>query len=224
MMTDDEFGDDVGDELPQFAPRLPQRKKKGQSSKPAGKGGGQPEQAAQAPPPVVGYGLGALFMVPLLGIAIFMAVRQRGLQEGEERAFAAEIDQLLKPPKEGTSPAGKPGRFAEIDVDERALCHSHWTLWKDMRAATPAEADYIVHVHTIRDKVGEYTDATNAIKLTLELTVIDKPTWTVVGRKTFVGSEPPLIVSGSDGSTDNTGDPPDRQEVIAYYRGLAGMQ
>jgi hypothetical protein len=225
-LAQDEFGDDDRDEAPRSVPRPPKRKQKNKSSNsgkpPPGEGGRQPEQPAKAPSPVVVYGLLAVIMVPVLGFAIFMAVRQGRMQKGQDAAFAAEIDQLLRAPKEGAPPPGKPGRFAEIDVDERALTGSHHSLWEDMRAATPAEADYIVHVHTIRETVSTYTDGSKGIKVTLELTVIDKPTWTVMGRKTFVGSDPSLVALGSH--SDVIGTPPDRQEVIAYYRGLVGMK
>lgn len=225
-MSDDDFGDDFDDEAPRAAPKLPKKKKKVPSSKSgksaAAKSKSQVADGEKKPSQTVAVVSLVLIMVPVIGFAIFMAVRQTRMQKGSDAAFAAEIDQLLQPPKEGAPPPGKPGLFAEIDVTERALSGYHHSLWDDMRAASPAEADYIVHVHEIRDKVAKYTDGNDGIKLTLELTVIDKPTWTVMGRKTFVGEDPPLVSFGSNG--DVVGTPPDRQEVIAFYRGLVGMK
>ncbi len=140
-MAQDEFGDDFGDEAPGHQTGEAQKGSHSHAGKPpSGKSGHQSKQPAKQPSPVVVW-VAACFMVPLLGFAIFMAVRQEGKPEGQEAAFAAEIDQLLRAHQRRTPPPGKPGRFAEIDVDQKALCSSHHTLWEDM--ATPAEADYI---------------------------------------------------------------------------------
>ncbi len=224
-MTHHESEDDFADEAPRSAPRLPKKKQKGQASKSGKPASGKAQKnqapvAAKGPSQVVAAVVLALVMVPVIGFAIFMAVRQERMQDDSEAAFTAEIDQLLQPAREGAAPPGKPGKFAEIDVDKRALYDFHHSLWDDMRAASPTEADYIVQVHEIRETVTKYTDGNDGIKVTLELTVIDKPTWTVVGRKTFVGDDPPLVAFGSSGDVIER---PEREEVIAYYRGLAGM-
>jgi hypothetical protein len=234
--------DDMAEESSAAAPRMPPRKKKNapttSSGKPAKPSSGKPasgksasrkpEESAAPPakkvPQWVGGVLLALMFIPILAFAIFMAVRQERHEAGEEAAFAAEIDQLLQAPKEGTPPPGEPGLFAEIDVDERKLHVLHSTLWNDMRASTPAEANYIVQVDTTRDEVTTYTGGSKGIKLTINVTVIDKPSWTVMGRKTFVGEDPPLVAVDRGPDSDVVGTPPDRQEVIAYYRGLAGMK
>jgi hypothetical protein len=235
-MSEDE---QVDESLPS-APRMPPRKpRKGGPASQSGKPKSSKPQSARSPsnksdssvaPPTKGPSqvvagiLIALFFIPVLGFAIFMAVRQEKGEAGEEAAFAAEIDQLLRPAQEGTPPPGEPGLFGEIDVDERRLHDLHKTLWNDMRASTPADADYIVQVHTIRDEVATYLGGSKGIKLTLEVTVIDKPTWTVMGRKTFVGEDPPLVAVDRGPDSDVVGTPPDRQEVIAYYRSLASME
>jgi hypothetical protein len=226
--------DDLDDESLPSAPRMPPRKKKkglpSGSARPAAKKlpSSKPEKS-EAPPrkgpsQVVTAIVLVLFFVPILGFAIFMAVRQEKHEAAEDAAFAAEIDELLRPPLDGTPPPAAPGLFGELDVDERRLHDLHSTLWDDMRASSPAEADYIVHVHTIRDQVATYTSGSKGIKLTLELTVIHKPTWTVMGRKTLVGEDPPLVAADHGPDSDVVGTPPDRQEVIAYYRSLAGME
>ena len=234
-MSDDDLDDDS---LPS-APRMPPRKKTSGSSSKAGKpasgksaSGKAPSRKtetsgaapAKGPSQVVTAIVLVLFFIPILGFAIFMAVRQGKQESGEEAAFAAEIEQLLRPPQQGAAPPGESGLFGEIDLDERRLHDLHKTLWNDMRASTPAEADYIVQVHTIREEVATYTSGSKGIKLTLEVTVIDKPTWTVMGRKTFVGEDPPLVAVDHGADSDVVGTPPDRQEVIAYYRSLAGME
>jgi hypothetical protein len=223
--------DELDDDLAQPAPRRPKRKKKRPSSKSGERGSagkksrkrkGQKAESSKDMSQAQIYTLVACIVIPLLGIATFMAIRQHQNEAAEEAAFAAVMDELLKPPGEGTPPEGKPGRFAEIDVDKRAQYSPigiQSALEPDMRARTPDEADYIVHVHEIRETVSEYTDGTKGIKLTLEVTVIDKDTWTVMGRKTFVGEDPPTLAFGDD---DVVGEL-DRDEVKAFYRSLAGM-
>jgi hypothetical protein len=229
-MGEPEMEDDFGDEFPAATPRARKRKKTKESSsesdkssaKPSsGKKGEKPKEPAKSPPPAVVYGFVACVFIPILAFAIFMAVRQRKNQQGTADAFAAQIDPLLRAPQEGPPPPGKPGRFAELSIDDRALSPYHHSLWEDMRAATPAEADYIVQVHEIRTPLFKYTNGNQAIRVTQEVTVIDKATWKLMGRKTFVGKDPPGVSVGSNGDVLGT---PDRQEVIGYYRSLAGMK
>jgi hypothetical protein len=223
-MSDDEFADDFGDEAPRSAPRPGKKKKKIQATKSGktttGKAPDKPAGPSTKEKVMVGI-LAGVFLLTVIPFAIFMAVRQERGQDVTEQAFLAEIDQLLQPPKDGAPPPGKPGKFAEIDVDKRELYVLHHGLGDDMRATSPAEADYIVQVKEIRETVSEYTDGSKGIKVTLELTVIDKPTWTVLDRKTFVGDDPPLVTVGSSGDVVKR---PERDEVKAYYKGLVGIE
>jgi hypothetical protein len=223
-MSDDEFADDFGSEAPRSAPRPGKKKKKGQASKsgktPSGKASDKPAGPSQKEK-VQLYILVGVFLLAVIPFAIFMAIRQGRMEDAEKAAFAAEIDQLLQPPKDGAAPPGKPGKFAEVDVNKRELYVYHGNLGVDMRAVTPAEADYIVQVNETRETVAEYTDGSKGIKVTLELTVIDKPTWTVLDRKTFVGDDPPLVAFGSSGDVVKQ---PERDEVKAYYKSLVGME
>ncbi len=223
-MSDDDFGDEFGDAAPRSAPRPGKKKKKGQASKsgkaPSGKAPDKPAGPSQKEK-VQLYILVGVFLLTVIPFAIFMAIRQGRMEDAEQAAFAAEIDQLLQPPKDGAPPPGKPGKFAEVDVGKRELYVYHGNLGDDMRAVTPAEADYIVQVKETRETVAEYTDGSKGIKVTLELTVIDKPTWTVLGRKTLVGDDPPLVAVGPSGDVVEM---PDRDEVKAYYKSLVGME
>ena len=228
-MSGDEFGDDFGDEAPRAAPRLPKKKKrveappsgKGPAGKaPVGKAKSPAGEAAKKPSQIVAGIVLGLFMAAILGVAIFMAVRQERGKGDTEQAFISQIDQLLQPPKDGASPPGKPGKLAEIDVDQRALYVHHHGLPNDIRAANPDEADYIVQVKETRETVSTYTDGSKGIKVTVDLTVIDKPTWTVLGRKTLVGDDPPLVAVGGGDVVEA----PEREEVTAYYRSLMGSE
>ena len=178
-MSDEKFGDDFGDAAPRSAARPGKKKKKGQPSKsgkaPTARSKSQPEEGGKKPSQLVAAIVLILFMVPVIGFAIFMAVRQTRMQKASESAFAAEIDQLLQPPKDGVAPPGKPGKFAEVDVVKRELYVYHGNLGDDMRATSPAEADYIVQVNETRETVAEYTDGSKGIKVTLEVHVDDVP-------------------------------------------------
>jgi hypothetical protein len=62
--------------------------------------------------------------VPLIGFAVFMAVRQASQRSSAQEAFAAEMAKLAAPPKVGPVKA-TPGKLAIIDVDKRELHYLH---------------------------------------------------------------------------------------------------
>jgi hypothetical protein len=219
---------DDDEDLAEF-PAPKRRSKPKAASQPAKvppqKPGVPPANAAKAPPAWLVYLLFGVVMVPVLGFAIFMAVRQEKNEETERQAFAAEMDQLTLPPKEGSPPPLKPGKFAVINVGQRALHGTHQRLWEDQRARSPAEADYIVQLREERDQVATYSSGSKGIKVPYHLVVLDKPTWTVVGEKTFVGSDPPLVTVGHKGpDSDVVGTPPSPDALNDYYHELIGTK
>ena len=226
---------DDDDDLPEL-PSRPVRKKKAapraadesppprRRKSPDNEAEEKPAAANSASSWVAGLVL-VLFFIPVLGFAIFMAVRQEKGEASEQQAFAARMDSLLQAPKDGVPPAAKPGRLAVVDVGQRALHHTHKALWNDRRANSPDQADYIVQLKEVRDQVATYTSGSKGIKVTYHITLLDKPTWTILGQKTFLGSDPPLVTVGSKGpDSDVTGAPPATDELNAYYHGLIGVK
>jgi hypothetical protein len=198
-------------------PKLAGKHAKAQTEKPSV----EPAKPANSPSQWVVGLLFGLFMVPVLGFAIFMAVRQEKGEEAERQVFAAEMDQLTLPPKDGSPPAAKPGNFAVVNVDQRELHFTHKHLWNDRRARSPGDAAYIVQLREVRDQVATYLGGAKGIKVTYHITVLDKPTWTVVGQKTFVGSEPPIVTVGHKGpDSDVIGTPPSTDELNEFYHSL----
>jgi hypothetical protein len=200
------------------APRPKPKRKKAKRRDDDGRGA----EAEKKKNKMIAYIVAAAVMVPLLGFAVFMAVRQKDNQASEAEAYAAEMDTLTAPPGEGTPPASTPGKFAVIDVETKKLAGLQEFIGDETcRAWKPADATAVVHLKTDRQVVGTFTNGSKAVKLTYHLTVIDKKTWTVLGRATYPGDDPPVVAFGKkDPDTDITGDPPKAEVLTAYIKGI----
>jgi len=162
---------------------------------------------------------------PLIGVAVFMAVRQSHNRSAEQEAFAVEMDKLVAPPAAGPVKA-VPGKVAIIDVDKRELHYLHdrnGGEGADMQAATPREAATIVQVRVTNKEVCEYLNGRKGVKQTFHLTVIDKATWTKIDERSFEGGDPPDVIPLQGGGTKEpvTGPLP-AKEIYVYLRGLCG--
>ncbi len=165
-------------------------------------------------------------VAPLIGVAVFMAVRQSHSRSSEREAFAAEMDKLVAPAAPGPVKA-TPGKVAVIDVDKRELHYLHDSnggAWADMQAATPREAVTIVQVRVTDKEVREYLNGRKGVKQTFHLTVIDKATWTKIDERSFEGGDPPesIRLRGGGGTKEPVIGPLPSKEIYAYLRGLCG--
>jgi hypothetical protein len=118
-------------------------------------GASHPAPAGKKKPPLL---LFLVAVVPLIGVAVFMAGRQSHNRSAERDAFATELDKLLAPSAAGPVKA-TPGKVAILDVDRRELHYLHEAyggVWADMQAATPREAATVVHVRVTNKEVREY--------------------------------------------------------------------
>jgi hypothetical protein len=165
-------------------------------------------------------------VVPLIGVAVFMAVRQSRNRSAERATFAAEMDRLVAPPAAGPVKA-TPGKVAIIDVDRRELHYLHESdggAWADMQASTPGEAATIVHVRVTNQDVRQYLNGRKGVKQTFHLTVIDKASWAKIDERTFEGGDPPesIPLKGGGGTQEPMAGPLPTKEVRTYLRGLCG--
>jgi hypothetical protein len=169
---------------------------------------------------------GLLVVVPLIGVAVFMGVRQVGRQSAERGAFAAEMDRLVAPPAPGPVQAPR-GKVAIIDVDKKELHYLHESNGgdrADMQAATPQEAAAIVQLRITETPVREYINGRKGVRQTFHLTVIDRATWTKIDERSFEGGDPPETIRLKGGGGTNepvTGELPSK-EIYSYLRGLCG--
>jgi hypothetical protein len=165
-------------------------------------------------------------VVPLIGVAVFMAIRQSHNRAGEREAFAAEMDKLVAPPAAGPVKA-TPGKVAIIDVAGKELHYLHESdggAWADMQAATPRETATVVHVRVTSKEVRQYLNGRKGVKQTFHLTVIDKATWAKIDERSFEGGDPPesIQLKGGGGTNEPVAGPLPAKEIYAYLRGLCG--
>ncbi len=182
----------------------------------------KPDPAKPKVPPWVWL---VVLMVPLIGFAVFMAIRQASNRAAEQSAFAAEMDKWVAPPAPGPVKA-TPGKVAIIDVGKRELHHLHESYggqWAELQAATPQEASIIVQVRVTDRVVGEYANGRKGVKQTLHLTVIDKASWAKIAERSFEGGDPPQSIRrGGGGTNEPVAGPLPTEEIRAYLRSLAG--
>jgi hypothetical protein len=184
---------------------------------------GQPSPAERKKPsPLVFLAV----VAPLVGVAVFMAVRQARNRSAEQESFAAEMDKLVAPAAAGPVKA-TPGKVAIIDVDKRALHYLHERNGgdgADMQAATPREAVTVVQVRVTNKEVREYLNGRKGVKQTFHLTVIDKATWAKIDERSFEGGDPQesIRLRGGGGTNEPVTGPLPAKEIYSYLRGLCG--
>jgi hypothetical protein len=167
---------------------------------------------------------GLLILVPLIGVAIFMGVRQSRNRSAEQGVFAAEMDKLVAAPAPGpVKPT--PGKVAIIDVDKRELHYLHDRNGgpsAEYQAATPEEAAIIVQVRVTDRVVREYVNGRKGVKQTFHLTVVDRATWTKVAERSFEGGDPPetIRLKGGGGTNEPVTGPLPSREIYEYLREL----
>jgi hypothetical protein len=165
-------------------------------------------------------------VAPLIGVAVFMAVRQSRNRAAEQESFAAQMDKLVAPPAAGPVKA-TPGKVAIIDVDKRELHPLHDRNGgpeADTQAATPQEAVTIVQVRVTNKVVGEYANGRKGVKQTFHLTVIDKATWKNIDERSFEGGDPPksIRLRGGGGTSEPVAGKMPAKEIYAYLRKVCG--
>jgi hypothetical protein len=165
-------------------------------------------------------------VAPLIGLAVFMAVRQSRNRSAEQQAFAAKMAKLVASLAAGPAKA-TPGKVAIIDVEKQQLHYLHESNgggWADMQAATPEEAATVVHVRVTDKVVREYLNGRKGVKQTFHLTVIDKATWTKIEERPFEGGDPPDAISlkRGGGTTEPVDGKMPAKEIYSYLRALCG--
>jgi hypothetical protein len=191
-------------------PRPPERSRRprpARQDRDAGKGAGSPSGGAPFPwlkpqPMTVKNWIAlAAILVPLLGFAAGMAIWQNQHRAWEQTVFGAAMDDYLAPTV--TAPPGTPppafGKAVMVDTAERKLHYFQESLPDDLRAATPAEVTTVVQLRFTDQEVGWYVGGGRALKVTCNVTVVDRASHVVLGTASFTGADPPLVTSAHPG-------------------------
>jgi hypothetical protein len=223
------YADDAGETGPAHPAKRDKDRPRLKKSKTGRRGGPADDRPRARQPAPAGKKPSPLWLLavvaPLIGVAVFMAVRQAHNRAAEQEAFAADMDKWVAPPAPGPVKA-TPGKVAIIDVDKRELHYLHDRNGGEgaaMQAATPQEAVTIVQVRVTNKEVCKYLNGRKGVKQTFHLTVIDKATWTKIDERPFEGGDPPESIRLKGGGTNApvTGRLP-AKEIYGYLRGLCG--
>jgi hypothetical protein len=157
-------------------------------------------------------------LVPLIGFAAFMAVRQIVQEKAEKEALQAAINEFLFTPVEARpgDPRPRAGRVVLIDVQKRALDRLHVALREDLRAKTPAEAETIARMDYTRKVVGRFEMGAEAVELSGTMTLVDRASRTVIASRFFSWGKPPTSIPRAGYKDDVTGPPP-LMEMAAFF-------
>jgi hypothetical protein len=137
----------------------------------------------------------------LIGFAAGMAIWQHQHRAWEQTVFGAAMDDYLAPTVPAPPGAQRPafGKAVMVDVGQRKLDYFQESLPADMRAASPAEVTTVVQLRYTEQEVGRYTSGGRALKVTLDVTVVDRASHVVLSTKTFIGADPPTFARADVG-------------------------
>ena len=157
-------------------------------------------------------------VVPLIGFAVFMAVRQIVQEKAETEALQAAISEFLFTPVEGRpgDPRPRAGKVVLVDAQKRALDRLHVSLREDLRAKTPSEAETIARMDYNRKVVGRFEMGAEAVELSGTMTLVDRASRTVIARRSFSWGKPPGSIPRAGYKDDVTGPPP-LMEMVAFF-------
>lgn len=164
----------------------------------------------------------AVVLVPLLGVAIFMAVRQTRDWSDLLAAHRPQVEAYLAPGKPAAPgmPRPKVQRVVAVDVDQRALDEKMlFSLPESLRAETPEDVTLILQNRYTTQEHGRFEGGGRALQLTVAVTVVDRATGAILGSGTFTGPPPPKSVSRAHFKSDVDGGLP-TEEVVAFLKGL----
>ena len=102
----------------------------------------------------------------------------------------------------------------EIDRNQYSL------LPEGLRAKSPDEVETVFWVTRGEYVAGTYKTGSKGYVKTLHITIIDKANVLIVGGRTFSGSQPPPIKTGTG---DWHGSGPKSKEIKKYIEGLARL-
>jgi hypothetical protein len=162
----------------------------------------------------------AVVVVPLISFAAGMAIWQNQHQAWEQKAFGAVMDDFLAATAPAAAGAPRPafGKAVMVDVNQRKLDYMQESLPDDMRAATPEEVTTVVQLRYTEQTVGEYTGGGRALKVTCNVTVVDRASRVVLGTASFTGEDPPQFTRTSAGEDDRGALP--TQAIIGFLKQL----
>ena len=208
-----------GSRPPAGKPERP-RRRPARRSEPAPSGGSGIPWLKPRPMTWRGWLVLAGLLVPLLVVAVVMAVRQVREEDQERAAFGANMTTYLVPGKELPPGAPRPavGKVVVVNADKQALDDFHFALPDDLRAHTPAEVTTIVQFPYTPHQVGVYEGGGKALQLDCTATVIDKASQALLGTATFHGPPPPTRTPTEVGQDDSGGLP--NEEILAFLRQL----
>src|SRR5947199_9432348 len=145
--------------------------------------------AEKKSPPAWQWMVLVAIFIPILGFAIFMAVRQEREHADERATFGAVMAEYAGPPVQGNPGAARPalGKVVMVNADNLSLDNLHFAIPDDLRAWTPAEVTTVVQLRTQDREVGRYEGGGRALQQTVTVTVFDKASRVLLGSATFTG-------------------------------------
>ena len=118
--------------------------------------------------------------------------------------------------KESSSSTGITGKAITIDKIKNEIDDTFFDLPTELKASTPEEVGTVVWVSCNEHIAGTYVSGSKAYVQTCDVTVIEKSTASIVGKRTLSGDQPPQTKSYSG---DWHGSKP-KSEIVDYIKSL----
>jgi hypothetical protein len=160
-----------------------------------------------------------------IGVASFFGIRYM-IRSNTVAPFNKQINNYLSG---GVPPAGGnpndpnqrqkvKGKILPVDVEKKEVDWVYFDLPDEVRPAKPEDIGAVALLRWGKNLVGNYNNnpSNPAYQQTVQVTVVDQNTKTILGQTSFAGSMPPQKKKSSE---SGTGSRPDA-EIINYLKGF----
>jgi hypothetical protein len=158
---------------------------------------------------VVLWSLAGVVILVFVAIGVIRSVGRTK----QAKMFEPHIESYVQEPKPLQSGGKLKGKLVGVDVVQKEIDDLHFRLPAEMRAESPDEVKTVVQLVWDKDKVAEYGGGKPGWKQKCQVRVVDKQSGALLFTKSFVGSDPPLVIRPSQSA--GWGDKP-RTEIVSY--------
>ena len=139
-------------------------------------------------------------------------------QNAETKPFASHLSEYTFFPalKDSSSSTTIRGKVITIDKTKTEIDDTFFDLPTELKATKPEEVGTVVWVSCSEYVAGTYVSGSKAYVQTCEVTVIDKSSASIIGKRSLTGSQPPQTKTYSG---DWHGSKP-KSEIVDYIKSL----
>jgi hypothetical protein len=156
--------------------------------------------------------IGALVVAIIAYVSIKSMIRDHQLAPFRDHAYGY----ATAPARDLSGCPYVRGKVVAVNGHSRRIDDVYFSLPDALRAVDPGEVGTIAITEWGERRVGHYTNGGDALRYTLDVTLVDPAVPAVVGRRSFLGGDPPETTKSSG---DHYGSQP-TSEVMSWLEQL----